>query len=319
MTDRTATLPLDVEELADRYSNWGRWGEDDELGTLNLITPQKRLEAAGLVRRGRTFSLAIDFGPDGPIPATDRRWNPRHAMLETGTDACAGTQAMNAEGWGVADDIISMPLQCATQWDGLSHVFHRGKMWNGYDASLVDTHGAQRNAIDKLRDAVATRGVLIDVPRALGVEWLELDHHITPAQLDEALERQGVEVTAGDAVLIRTGNLARARRDGGWDRYTHTDEPGVGLDAIPWFHERDVAAVANDTWAFEVIPSRTEVWLPFHVVGIVHMGLLVGEIFDLEELARDCAQDGVYEFMFVAPPLPFARAVGSPVNPLAIK
>lgn len=317
MTD--GLLDLDVDDLASRYSNWGRWGADDELGTVNLITPAKRREAAGLVRTGRTFSLSIPYDRDGPIPAHDRRFNPHHTMLQTGTDLAAGVQAFAHEGWGYSDDMITMPLQCATQWDALSHIFHHGVMYNGHSCALVDAHGAAFNAIDKLVGRVVTRGVLIDVPRHLGVEWLDLDHHITVAELEGALEAQHTEVRPGDIVLIRTGNMHRARRGGGWDQFTHTDEPGVGLDAIPWVHENGIAGVANDTWSFEVIPSRTPMWLPFHVVAIVHMGLLIGEIFALDELAADCAADGVYEFMLTADPLRFSRAVGSPVSPIAIK
>jgi len=312
-------LGVDLDDFARRYSNWGRWGEGDELGTVNFITAKRRAAAAALVRTGRSFPLAIPLDRDGPIPSFDRRFNPRHTMLQTGTDLAAGAQAFAHEGWGYSDDMISMPLQCATQWDALAHIFHDGSMYNGHACTLVDTGGAPVNSIDRLVGHVSGRGILIDMPRYLGVEWLELDHHITVDELDGALAAQGTEVRAGDIVLIRTGNLQRARRECGWDRFTHTDEPGVGLDAIPWFYEHEVAGTANDTWSFEVIPSRTRVWLPFHVIAIVHMGLLIGEMFALDALAADCAADGVYEFLLVAEPLPFSRAVGSPVTPVAIK
>src|SRR5207245_1354315 len=142
---------------------------------------------------------------------------------------------------GYSDDVIAMPLQCATQWDALAHIFHDNVMYNGHDCSLVGTGGAERNAIDKLSAHVATRGVLIDVPRYLGLDWLPLDHHIGVEELERAPESQRTEVRSGDIVLIRTGNMARARRNGGWDRFTHTDEPGVGLDSIPWFYENQIA------------------------------------------------------------------------------
>jgi kynurenine formamidase len=287
--------------------------------TLNFITSALRVEAASLVRTGRSFSLAIPLDRDGPIPEFDRRFNPRHAMLQTGTDLAAGVQTFAHEGWGYSDDMITMPLQCATQWDALSHIFHANKMYNGHACSLVDTGGAPVNSIDKLVGHITCRGVLIDVPRYLGVDWLALDHHITVEQLEGTLESQHTEVRSGDIVLIRTGNMQRARQGGGWDQFTFTDEPGVGIDAIPWFYENQIAGTANDTWSFEVIPSRTAIWLPFHVVAIVYLGLLVGEMFALDELAAACAEDGRYDFMLVAEPLPFSRAVGSPVSPIAIK
>lgn len=308
-----------VADLISKYSNWGRWGADDEMGTVNFITPAKALEAASLVRKGSAFSLAIPLEKAGPILPSDKRFNPHHFMLQTGTDFAAGAQPFHDEGWGYADDAVLMPLQCATQWDALSHIFHEQRMYNDRDCRLVDASGAAKNAIDTLAGRIVTRGVLIDVPRYLGVEWLSLDYHVTPDELDAALEQQRTIVLPGDVVLIRTGNMARARRGGGWDEFTQTDEPGVGIDSIRWFYEHDIAGTANDTWSYEVLPSGTTVWLPFHIVAIVYMGLLLGEMFALDELAHDCATDGIYEFMFVAPPLPFARAVGSPVNPIAIK
>jgi kynurenine formamidase len=309
----------EVDTAIAKLSNWGRWGVDDELGTVNFITPEKRVEAASLVKRGAVFSLAIPLDESGPQPAFERRLNPRHLMLTTGTDLMAGTQAGSAGGFGESDDMVTMALQAATQWDSLAHIFYDYKMYNDRDCSLVSATGAAKNSIAVLADRVVSRSVLVDVARHQGVEHLPLDHRITVAELEACLERERVEVRSGDVLLIRTGNLRRARSAGGWDRFTYSDEPGIGLDALPWVHEHELAAVAADTWALEVLPSATSLWLPVHAVAIVHMGLLLGEIFDLEALAEDCARDGVYEFFFSAPPLPFTGGVGSPVNPLAVK
>lgn len=308
-----------IDAMIGRVSNWGRWGPEDELGTVNFLTAEVRVKAATLARTGRVFSLAIPFDESGPQPPFERRLNPRHVMLATGTDLRAGVQPNQVDGWGYADDMITMALQAATQWDSLAHAFYDYKMYNGRDCTLVNAEGASKNSIYELRDRIVGRGVLLDVARFHGLEALPLDHRITRDELDAVSARQGVEVRSGDTVLIRTGNLGRARKAGGWDRFTFDDEPGVTLDALPWFHEHEIAAAATDTWAFEALPSGTSIWLPVHAVAIVHMGLLIGEIFDLDELAADCAADGVYEFLFVAPPLPFSRAVGSPVNPLAVK
>jgi kynurenine formamidase len=311
----------DIQSVIGSVSNWGRWGADDELGTVNFISPAKRVEAASLIRTGKVFSLAIPLDENGPLaePRPEGRGNPRHMMLATGTDLAAGRQLGAEQGRGYADDMVEMALQCATQWDALSHQFWGYKMYNDRDCTLVGTRGAEKNAIDKLAAHIVTRGVLIDVPRHLGQDWLEQNHEISVRELEGVLAAQKVGIGTGDVLLIRTGNMKRVRQSGSWAGYTHSDEPGLGLAALPWLHEKQVAGVAADTWAFEVIPSRASIPMPIHAVGIVHMGLLIGEIFDLEALGEDCAGDGVYEFFFSAPPLPFSKAVGSPINPLAIK
>jgi kynurenine formamidase len=308
-----------VEELIRRVSNWGRFGEDDELGTANLITPAKRLEAAHCIRSGESLSLAVDFEPDTPQFVASYRLNPQRSMVATGADVKTGRQAAyGIEGHGFADDMVVMSLQAATQWDALAHVFHDYRMYNGRDCALVGAQGAEANDIAVLRDRLVTRGVLADVAGHRGVEALEPDHHITVAELEETLTAQEAALGSGDALLVRTGHLGRIRREGTWDRFVENDEPGLGWDALPWLRERDVAAVAADNWAFEVVPSRYALPLPFHAIGIVYMGLLVGEIFELDSLAEACRARGSWDFLLSAPPLPFLGAVGSPVNPIAV-
>jgi kynurenine formamidase len=311
-----------IEAMAARVSNWGRFGHDDELGTVNHITNEARHNAAGLVHSGRVFSLAIPFDRRGPQPSFERRLNPHLTMLDTGTDLRAGRQANAPEGWGYADDTVTMALQCATQWDALSHVFYDFRMYNDRDCDLVGAEGAQRNSITVLRDRLVARGVLLDVARLHGADALDAGYEITVSDLERAFEAGRVEPASGDVLLVRTGNLGRFRATGSWQGFTHAAEPGLGLETLPWLHEHRVAAVAADTWAVEVIGDGTNpdsIHLPVHAVGIVHMGLLLGEIFDLDALAEDCARDGVHEFLFTAPPLPITGAVGSPVNPLAVK
>jgi kynurenine formamidase len=309
-----------IDELIRRVSNWGRWGTDDELGTVNHITQTKRAAAASLVRRGHVFSLAVDFEPDTPQFKASYRLNPQRSMVATGTDVKTGRQAAyGIPGHGFADDIVVMSLQAATQWDSLAHVFHDFKMYNGRDCELVGAKGAVANGIAVLRDRVVTRGVLADVAGFLGVDALAPDHHITVEELEATLAHEGVDVGTGDALLVRTGHLGRIRDEDAWDRFVEHDEPGLGWDSLAWLHAREVAAVASDNWAFEAVPSRAPLPLPIHAIGIVYMGLLVGEIFELDALAEDCRADGVFEFFFCAPPLPFTGGVGSPVNPLAVK
>jgi kynurenine formamidase len=158
------------------------------------------------------------------------------------------------------------------------------------------------------------------VPRALGVDWLEPGHPITGDELQQAADMAGVTVGVGDFVFVRTGAMAKVTAEGTWADYAGGDAPGLGLGSVDWVADHDIAALAADTWGLEVRPNETpDVAQPLHIVFIVHMGLWLGEIFDFEPLAADCADDGVYEFMFAGPPLPFTRAVGSPLNPMAIK
>lgn len=308
-----------VDAIIGAVSNWGRWGEEDELGTVNFITPAARREAARLVQNGKTFSLALPFGDEGPQPAGDRRLNPHHVMLQTGTDVASGVQEHSVDGSGYADDMVTMALQCGTQWDGLAHAFYAYRMYNNRDCALVTATGAQANSIDRLRDLVIGRGVLADVARFIGVDWLEPGHEITIAELKNTLQYQRVSIQRGDVLLLRTGHLKHVRRDGGWAEFVHYPEPGIGLNLLPWIHDLEIAAAAADNWAFEVLPNESSLMFPVHAAAIVHMGLLIGEMFDLDALAEDCAADQRFEFLFCAPPLPFTKAVGSPVNPIAVK
>ena len=160
-----------VREAARKYRNWGTWGADDELGTLNYVTPEVVRRSAQLVRRGVTFSLAIPFDSTGPQINQPRRFNPIHRMILTGPDFTTGAFTRPG-GAGFADDMVIMPLQCATQWDALSHCFLDGQLYNGYDANLVSSAGARKNGIEKMARHIVTRGVLLDIPRVKGVEWL---------------------------------------------------------------------------------------------------------------------------------------------------
>jgi hypothetical protein len=167
-----------IRQTAARCSNWGKWGPDDERGTLNYITPELIVRAAALARRGVVFSLALPFNAKGPQINQPRRFNPIHRMMLTGPDCTTGALKFPG-GVGFADDMITMPLQCGTQWDALSHCFTDGRMYNGYDANLVASNGAKRNGIEKIARGVVARGVLLDLPRVKGVPWLEPGYAIT--------------------------------------------------------------------------------------------------------------------------------------------
>lgn len=323
------TFPLDprdpesaIAAAAKRCSNWGRWGADDVLGTLNFLTDDMRARAAALVRRGVAFPLAQSFDMNGPQRGWRRRTNPVHTMLDTGTDAERGTQGF-PHGIGGADDVIFMPLQASTQWDGLGHIFDHGQAWNGRRAGdVVTSDGDLVTGIQTATGRISGRGVLLDVGRVLGVDGeLPDGFAITAEHLAATIAAQGPTSTVGrgDLLLVRTGRLARARRDG-WGEYAGGDSPGLSFTTADWLHSTEVAAVATDTWGFEVRPNEFEnAFQPLHQVAIPHIGLFIGEMWDLDALAADCAADGVHEFFLSAEPLPVTGAVGAPVVPIAVK
>ncbi len=312
-----------IMEMSEKCKNWGKWGPDDEWGTINYVGDEERKAAAALVKKGQVFALGLNFDSDGPQNGLfGGRWNPIHTMLATGTDAVAGKQTVPGKKYPsqYADDAVSLPLQCGTQWDSLAHVFNSDKMWNGYDATLVGANGAEKNAIHKMRNKMVGRGVLLDIARWAGVDSLDDGTAIDAEDLDACAKAQGVEIKRGDFVVYRTGHMERCLESGVWGGYAGGEAPGVSFHTCEWMHDMEIAAICADTWGCEVIPNETDdVFQPWHWIVIPQIGITMGEIFYLKDLANDCAEDNVYEFMFVAPPLPITRGVGSPINPQAIK
>ena len=312
-----------IMEMSEKCKNWGKWGPDDEWGTINYVGDEERKAAAALVKKGQVFALGLNFDSDGPQNGLfGGRWNPIHTMLATGTDAVAGKQTVPGKKYPsqYADDAVSLPLQCGTQWDSLAHVFNSDKMWNGYDATLVGANGAEKNAIHKMRNKMVGRGVLLDIARWAGVASLDDGTAIDAEDLDACAKAQGVDIKRGDFVVYRTGHMERCLESGVWGGYAGGEAPGVSFHTCEWMHDMEIAAICADTWGCEVIPNETDdVFQPWHWIVIPQIGITMGEIFYLKDLANDCAEDNVYEFMFVAPPLPITRGVGSPINPQAIK
>lgn len=308
-----------LREVAQRCSNWGRWGPDDEIGTLNFVSPEQIVHAASMVKRGKAFSLGLNFDRNGPQKGLwGNRYNPLHTMLATGTDAVSGNQ--DKGGLRYADDAVSMPLQCGTQWDALGHIFFDDKMWNGYDARLVDTNGAQKNGIEKAKARMFGRGILLDVARHYGVSHFEDGTAITIDDLEATAAAQGTEIRRGDFVIVRTGQMEQRLACGEWGGYAGGDAPGLAFETAEWIHAKEIAAICTDTWGCEVRPNETnDATQPWHWVVIPMIGITMGEIFYVKDLAEDCAADRVYEFLFCAPPLPITGAVGSPINPMAVK
>jgi len=253
--DRPIITMADLERYAEKLKNWGRWGSDDEIGTLNFVTHEMVAGAAQLVTRGQRFSLGLPFDQNGPQTGGLGRMNPIHFMRRSGVDGAAGLR----DKFGIrgADDWIIMPLQASTHWDALSHVFYRDTMYNGYPITDVSSDGASRNGIEKTRDKFAGRGVLLDVARALNIEALEDGFPITNALLDQVAEQQKVEVRRGDFLMIRTGQMEARLKAGSWGDYAGGDAPGLAFETAEWLHTKEVAAVATDTWGCEVRPNNS--------------------------------------------------------------
>ncbi|WP_327002601.1 cyclase family protein [Dactylosporangium sp. NBC_01737] len=295
-----------------RANNWGRWGAADQCGTANLITDDTVRAAAAAVRTGRRYSLGLPIGgpPTGAVP--------RAMVVRTSTTA-DGVVARTAAHPAYSDDLLVMGTQTYTQLDGLAHVADRDTLYNGYWAGLVTAaEGARRLGIHHLIDGIVGRGVLVDVARHLGVPVVPPGTVIGPALLDAVLRATGTTVGPGDVLLVRTGVL------GSWDGVAGSlvTAPQAGLDVscVPWLARHDVSLVGADNSAVEALDATAGSWrIPLHLAALRDLGLLLAELLCLDDLAEACAADGVWEFMFVALPLPLVGGVGSPINPLAIR
>jgi kynurenine formamidase len=292
----------DVLAFHQTLSNWGRWGEDDQLGALNLITPEVTAAAAATVRTGRTVSCAR---PLDTVPSADNPAPVAHHM--TGT----ATEGMGADYFAIASHGFA-----TSHIDALCHIFHEGRLYNGYPAEAVTAHGATKLGIHRLHDGIVTRGVLLDIPALHGLDALEPGQPVFPEDLEAAEARAGLEVRPGDALLVRTGRWRRRATHGAWD----VGQLAAGLDAscLPWLRERDVAALGSDGVS-DVLPSRVDgVGMPIHTVVIVAMGVHLLDNLDLDALATTCADEARWEFLLTVAPLVLRRGTASPVNPIAL-
>lgn len=308
---------VEFRQAAERVRNWGRWGDRDQLGTLNLITPEKVAESSALVRRGQAISLSIPFDQTGVWSTGALRHNPVHMMRVDGRDA-------EDERWQrlarYNDDYVTMPLQAATHWDAPSHVYYDGLLYNGFEASRVGSGGATVNGIEHAAQrGVTTRGVLVDIARHRGAAAIAPASQVEPEELEAALTAQGVDVGSGDILMVRTGWWGQFDPAGDATAWRN-GSPGLSWRCADWLRARDVAAVAADNMAVETSTyTGSEVVLPLHLLCLRDMGLIFGELWDLEHLAAECAADGIYDCQLVAAPIRFTGAVGAPVNPIAIR
>jgi kynurenine formamidase len=301
----TAPAPVTAaqyERWKTELSNWGRWGKDDQIGTLNLITPAKRRQAAALVRDGVSVSLASDADTE---KAVDNPTPYEHAMLALGSDRI-----------GVAYHGIAH-----THLDAWNHINANGVFYNGYqpDPAAVAKTGHQRNSIINVKHGIFTRGVLIDIPRLKGVPFLEPGTSIFVSDLEAWEKQAGVRVQAGDAVFVRTGVWARRKTMGPWLRGRAEGGRSAGLDpsVIPWLRARDVAVMGSDHPQY-VSPGPAG--LPpgaIHDFALIYLGLPLFDNCDLEPLADAAAARKRWTFLLTASPLPIRGGTGSPLNPIA--
>jgi kynurenine formamidase len=325
------SIPSSFTEMASRVSNWGRWGADDQIGTLNLIDKAARLRGVAAVKDGVAYDLGLPLSAREGIQVgfVPGRVNPNRTMI------CINEPLSPDPDWiASSEDVVTLALQCATHWDGLAHVSYGagpdgGRLYNGFSATTVTDEGAGRLGIHLVRSLVS-RGVLLDLPRAMGLEVLAPGYPITPDDLDHACEFGGIVIERGDVVLVRTGqtaHLALPGRPGLGGAEPRRDlvaytwpTPGLTMATAEWFHRHDVAAVATDTMVLEVYPCEDpDLYLPVHLLHLVEMGMTQGQNWFLDELADVCAADGRYGFLLDATPLPFTNALGSPVNPVALR
>lgn len=305
----------EFDEMFHAVKNWGRWGDDDELGTLNYITPEKVRAAAALVRSGRRVSMAI------PINRVSGPDNPQQALLLVvqGHDVPVDESKVR---FGL--DWLGMAAHgdCHTHVDALCHLSYAGVTYNGRPAQeVLRTNGATEQDVAAYHEGIVGRGVLLDIPKLRGVKWLEPGDAVTRAELEECERAVGVELGEGDILVFRTGHHRRRLELGAWDNNpppVGEGKAGLHVDTIPWMHERRIAAFLPDGDG-EAVPSVVDgITYPIHPLQVTAMGMLVSDSLQFEELVAVCGEEGRYEFMVVGLPLRLPGGTGSPWNPIAI-
>ena len=302
----------EFDQLFERVSNWGRWGPDDEKGTLNYLTPEKVRASAALVKSGRTVSLSLPIntaaGPDNPRPSVHYMVKTHDIRPEHGEPRFAG-------------DYLGTELHgdCRTHIDALCHVAYKGRLYNGKSPGAVTSRGATLMDITDYAHGIAGRGVLLDVPRFRKVKWLEPGEAVTSEEIEAVEEFQGVRLEEGDIFLFRTGHHRRRLELGPWNNnWDGEGQAGLHVNAMPLLHQRKVAVFLPDGDG-ETVPSNVEgVTYPVHALQIASMGMACADSLQFEELVKVCEEENRWTFMVVAAPLRLPKGTGSLVNPIAI-
>jgi len=294
----------DIDRLMKEVSNWGRWGKDDQLGAMNLITPAKRKQAAALVKEGVSISLARDTNTQ---PAEDNPQPYEHSMTLSGVGN-RGQFSLDKIG-------VSFHGYQHTHLDALCHMFWQGKMYNGFSQQEVTKDGASKLSIANLKQGVFTRGILIDLPKLKGVAYLEPGTAIYPEDLEAWEKKTKIKITPGDVIFVRTGRWARRAAVGPWD--VSKNSAGLHASCAKWIKQRDVAIIGSDV-ASDLLPSGIEgVSHPIHQLVLVAMGVYIFDNCDLEALSEACDKRNRWDFLLTASPIAVAGGTGSPLNPIA--
>ncbi|AOL17348.1 metal-dependent hydrolase [Sulfolobus sp. A20] len=310
------------EEVKKAPKNWGRWGRDDEIGTLNYITSEYLLDSLKVIRKGKVFTLGLWINRREGDPLWIGRKPTIHLMVRDESSYMVGKSKPRPGGGKSADDIIIMHLQASTQVDALGHYWKDNTLYNGYDSKLT-IGGLVKDDVSKLAEkGIVGRGVLLDVARYKGKSSLDKGEMISFQDLLETAKSEGVRLKKRDIILVRTGFLKTFYEKGAEEFYKDFNEPGITYEPelVNWFYENEIIAYGSDTIASEQTYSSTlGIMLPLHIFFLNYLGMPIMEMLWLEELAEDCSRDGQYEFFFVASPLKVIGGTGSPINPVAIK
>jgi kynurenine formamidase len=323
MADTTSSKQTTLSELLDELpKNWGRWGDDDEIGCLNYLTPQEVLRGVQHVKSGKVFTLGVPIGSPGGDPVWPGRSGATRLMTQDRSHYTAGKLQPLPGGLEYADDYITAFLQGSSQYDALGHTWYGDQIYNGYDAETT-TGGMARCGVEKLAEhGIVGRGVLIDMARHRGKDALEPAETFGVEDLEEAAEAQGVTIEPHDNLCIRTGWLSVFYDKGADAFYENFVEPGLTFtpELVRWFHEKEIVSLSTDTIANEVTTDPVSgVVLPLHAALMRNLGVLFSEILWFEDLSKDCAEDGQWTFLYAGAPLRVVGGTGAPVNPIVVK
>jgi len=319
--------PRTIADLlgANPPNNWGKWGPDDEVGSLNYLTADEVRRGVASVVSGEVFTLQVPIGSaevDGDPVWPNRASAVRTAVMDEGFFERGEAPEVPADGHRWADDRIDMYLQGSTQYDALGHLWYDGKIWNGYDASTTIGSLRRASVMPIGERGVVGRGVLIDMARHRNKEVLERAESFTHEDLLEAAEAQGLAIQARDILLVRTGWIGSYYRTPRDEFYADFNEPGLIYtpELVEWFQRMEIPNLVTDTIANErSFDPDTGIEVALHCALMRNLGVAFTEICWLDDLAAACAADNRWSFLYTAAPLKVVGASGAPVNPVVIR
>lgn len=322
MAPEAQSVPPAEVLLKDAPKNWGKWGAEDEVGSLNYLTPEVVVRAAGLVRQGKVFTLQVKMADPGGDPVWPGRVGAQRFNVIDKGHYLAGKVDAVPGGLEYADDFIACYTQGSTQYDGLGHVWYGDQLYNGYDAKTTIGGMAKAGVLPIAERGVVGRGVLLDMARHRGKEVLDVGETFTHEDLFACAQAQGTTIDKRSILVVRTGWINKFYNVSREEFFAEFIEPGLTYspELVRWFQEMEIPNLVTDTIANEVTADPVSgVVLPLHAALMRNLGVTLTEIAWLEDLAADCAADKQYDFLYVAAPLKIVNGTGAPVNPLAIK